>query len=83
MACGTAVLASNGGALPGVVSDAGVLFDPTSISDLSDKMGRLLEDEAGRRELAERGLRRAAGFTWQAAAQATLRVYRSVIEKGY
>jgi glycosyltransferase involved in cell wall biosynthesis len=35
-----------------------------------------LLDEGLRRELRERGLRRAAGFSWQLAAQKTLEVYR-------
>jgi glycosyltransferase involved in cell wall biosynthesis len=43
------------------------------------KLASLLDDKAIHDDFARIGLERAAGFTWDACAQATLRVYRSII----
>lgn len=78
MACGTPVVCSNRGALPEVVGDAALLVDPDDIDGLAQAMHRVLTDDALARELATRGLRRAAEFTWRRAAVATLAVYLTV-----
>ena len=44
------------------VADAGILVDPRSVEAIADAMGRLWEDEALGRSLAERGARRLAGY---------------------
>jgi glycosyltransferase involved in cell wall biosynthesis len=41
-------------------------------------MALLLDDGAARAELIRRGLRRAAGFSWQRAAAETRRIYQAV-----
>ena len=78
MACGTAVIASNAGALPEVVSDAGLLFDPHSPVALADMLSRVLSDDTLRRELAARGKVRAAQFTWEASARAAIAGFEQV-----
>lgn len=78
MACGTPVIASNAGALPEVVGDAGVLFDPHRPDQLADALGRVLSDEGFRKDLARRGLRRAADFSWKASARAALAAFREI-----
>jgi glycosyltransferase involved in cell wall biosynthesis len=66
---GVPVCASRVVALPEQIGDAGVLFDPLSIDDMSTKMAVLLGDERLRRDLATRGLARIAGLTseWYAS----------------
>jgi glycosyltransferase involved in cell wall biosynthesis len=76
MAHGVAVIASNRSALPEVVGDAGLLVDPLDADALADTLARLATNEALRRELAERGLRRAGTFTWDAAIERTWSVYK-------
>lgn len=78
MACGAPVIVSNVSSLPEVVGDAGLLFDPTDPTDLTVAIWRLLSDETLRREMIEKGLRRAARFSWQRAARETLELYRRV-----
>jgi len=78
MACGTPVIASNAGALPEVVGDAGVLFDPHRADQLADALERVLSDEGLRTDLARRGLRRAADFSWKASARAALAAFREI-----
>jgi len=75
MAHGVPVVAANRSALPEVVGDAGLLVDPLDVDALGDALARLAGDEAVRRDLADRGLRRAAACTWKAAVEATWKVY--------
>jgi glycosyltransferase involved in cell wall biosynthesis len=82
MAAGTATAVSTAGSLPEVVGDAAVLIDPTDVAGWSMTLGRLLADEAWAGELAERGRRRAAGFSWPAAARQTWTVYGKLLGPG-
>jgi glycosyltransferase involved in cell wall biosynthesis len=75
MACGTPVVASNVSAVPEVVGDAALQVSPLDVEELADAMERLLRDERLRDELRERGLKRAAGFSWEKAARQTAGVY--------
>jgi len=77
MACGAPVVVSNRGALPEVVADAGVVVAPDAESVLAGLL-RVLSDDADRDELRRRGVRRAASFSWDAAATVTLETLRSV-----
>jgi len=74
------VVASNAASLPEVVGDAGLLVRPTDIEQLADAIARALTDNALRAELRERGFKRARLFTWQAAAERALSIYRRVVE---
>jgi len=80
MACGTPVIASDAGALPEVVGDAGLLFDPRSAEALTHALSRLLGDVSLRRELAARGRARAAQFTWAASARGALAAFEEVTQ---
>lgn len=76
MACGTPVLTSSRSSLPEVLGGAGLLVDPDSVPALADELGRVLGDEARLADLRERGLRRAATFSWNETARRTVRIYR-------
>ncbi len=78
MACGTPVLTSNVSSLPEVAGDAAVLVPPTDVDAIAEGLARLLEDGALRADLAERGARRAAEFSWERCARETLAVYEAV-----
>jgi glycosyltransferase involved in cell wall biosynthesis len=80
MACGTPVIVSNVSSLPEVVGDAGLLIDPEDVEGLTVAMWRALTDEKLRRELREKGCKRAQTFSWERAARETLNVYRRVAE---
>lgn len=81
MACGCPVVTSNTSSLPEVVGDAGLMVDPDRPEELAEAMGRILEDSGLRSELRERGLRRAAEFSWRRCAEETLAVYRELSGK--
>lgn len=78
MACGTPCLVSDRTSLPEVVGDAALLTDPTDIDDMAEKLHGLLGDAGLRKTLAAAGLKRAKLFTWDACAQQTLSILKSV-----
>lgn len=78
MACGTPTLAADSSCLPEVVGDAGLLLPPHAPAAWADALGRIVGDADLRRELGERGQRRAALFTWDRAAAIVERVLASL-----
>jgi glycosyltransferase involved in cell wall biosynthesis len=80
LACGTPVVVSNVSALPEVVDDAALQVSPLDVEALADAMERLLRDDRLRADLRERGLERAAQFSWEKAARQTVEVYHRVVE---
>ena len=79
MACGAPVLTSSVSSLPEVAGDAAVLVPPTDVDAMAEGLTRLLEDGALRADLAARGPRRAAQFSWERCARETLAVYQAVV----
>ncbi len=68
MAAGKPVVASRIGGLPYTVTDGltGLLFQPGNPFDLAEKIGRLLDDPALRREMGLAGRRRfEEDFMWE------------------
>jgi alpha-1,3-rhamnosyl/mannosyltransferase len=78
MACGTPVITSNVSAMPETAGGAGLIVDPNSTEEIADAMHRLASDENLRGVLREKGLKRAAFFTWDEAARRTLSLYTDV-----
>lgn len=78
MACGRAVACSSATAMPEVANAAGILFDPYSVPEMSRAISDVLLDQEMRERLERLGTHRAAGFTWERAAQRTLDVYYDV-----
>ena len=79
MARGVPVACSSRGALAEVAGDAAKLFDPLSPTSIARTVLELLDDPVAADLLAAAGRRRAAKFSWQATARATLRVYASML----
>jgi glycosyltransferase involved in cell wall biosynthesis len=80
MASGTPVLTSAGGALREVAADAAIVMDDMSAAAWASKIEELLNDSSILAELRQRGLERAAQFSWSKTAQRTLEVYREVTQ---
>jgi len=76
MACGTAVVTSDAAAVLETVGDAGLTFPVGDDAALAEAVIRVTADEELRKELVERGIARAARFTWEQAARETVAVYR-------
>lgn len=67
MACGAPVVVSNGGSLPEVVGEAGVIVEP-SAEGIKAGLDRVLRDPLGARRLSAAGRNRAQAMSWQRTA---------------
>jgi glycosyltransferase involved in cell wall biosynthesis len=81
MACGTPVLASDTAALREHVAGAGWLLPPDDAGAWADALAEISRDAGLRARLAAAGRRRAAAYSWPAAAAATRRVYQQVLTR--
>lgn len=80
MAAGVPVLSSDSHALREVCGDGALLVDPYDEDAIFEGLRTLALDRGEAHEIAERGRRRAEGFTWEACGKATLAAYRAAIE---
>lgn len=78
LACGTPVVCSNLGSLPEVVGDAAVTVDPRDPVAIAAALRRVLTEPALAASLREKGLIRAAQFSWRRTAELTLKAYESL-----
>ncbi|MCW8128177.1 glycosyltransferase family 4 protein [Microbulbifer halophilus] len=80
MACGAPVISSDGGALPEVVGDAGVVVPAADSGALEEALAALLADEAKRTAMGECGRARIeAQFSWRLAAECLVEYYRRIL----
>jgi glycosyltransferase involved in cell wall biosynthesis len=79
MACGCPVVASQTGACPEVTGGAALLADPYDAADFAAKMTLVLSDEKLSQALREKGLQRAAHFTWDESARLVLERLSQVV----
>lgn len=79
MACGSPAVAAASSSLPEVGGDAARYFPPGDAGRLAEALAELLDDPAARARAVERGLARAAGFTWRRTAELTAAAYRRLI----
>jgi glycosyltransferase involved in cell wall biosynthesis len=80
MACGVPVVSTDGGALPEVVGDAGVIVPARNVDALVEAIDKLLQDPQVRAELGARGKARIEQhFCWQVCARQMTDYYREVL----
>lgn len=80
MACGAAVAASDGGALPEVVGDAGLVSIAGDAASLAHSLARLLDNPQEARQLGQRASERARReFDWSRHAMAASRLYAEAL----
>lgn len=79
MSAGIPVLAANRAALPEVCGDAALLVDPEDVEAIARALEQLMSDDGLRERLIARGLDRAAGFSWEKAAEQTWKVYHKLL----
>jgi glycosyltransferase involved in cell wall biosynthesis len=81
MACGVPVVSTNGGALPEVVGDAGVIVPVKNVDALVEAIDSLLQDPARRGELGARAKKRIEeNFCWQVCAGQMTEYYLEVLD---
>ncbi len=77
MQCGLPVITSDTSSLPEVVGEAGIMVDPGDSDALAGAMLRVGDDSGLRHRMRERGLARAARFSWSRCARQTAAAYRA------
>lgn len=80
MACGAPVITSNTSSLPEVAGDATLLVDPHDIHAIAQAITQLMENEALREDLRQKGYARAQHYTWSQAASKMLSVYQQLYQ---
>jgi glycosyltransferase involved in cell wall biosynthesis len=78
MASGTPAIGAHAGSIPEVMGDGGILFDPTSVENLTDALEKVLEDTTLQKQLVKRGLKNVARFSWDKCAEETFQIYKDV-----
>jgi glycosyltransferase involved in cell wall biosynthesis len=81
MSLGAPVVTSNRSSLAEIAADAAVTVHPEDEAALAAAMQRLEHDQHLRLRLRDAGLRRAAAFSWSAAARAVLDLYAEVLQR--
>jgi len=84
MACGTPVIASDGGALKEVVGDAGIVVPSRDEVALAKTIDQLLHNNKLLQELSHKGIERVhTHFNWDNAASQMAVIYQKVIANYY
>ena len=79
MSCGTPVVTSDRSSLPEIMDDCGLIVDPTSVDSIAGALHKICSDNECRRELSERGNKRARHFSWLTTAKKTVEIYNRTI----
>jgi glycosyltransferase involved in cell wall biosynthesis len=77
MACGTPAVASEASHIPEDAREAVIVVETRSLSALTEGIARALDDPAGRAARAAAGQRIIQKYTWEATADAMIRVYEN------
>jgi alpha-1,3-rhamnosyl/mannosyltransferase len=75
MSVGVPVVAARAGAIPEIAGDAALLVESTDEAGLAASITRLIDDDATRADLIERGSRRVRQFSWQDTARGLAECY--------
>ncbi|MCX6138975.1 MAG: glycosyltransferase family 1 protein [Ignavibacteriales bacterium] len=79
MGAGCPAIVSRTSSFPEVAGDAAVYIDPTDAESIRNGVQGVLESPALRSELKEKGIARAAKFSWEATAEQTETIYRTLL----
>jgi glycosyltransferase involved in cell wall biosynthesis len=82
MTVGVPVIASDRGALPEVLGDAGLLVSPDDPEELAAAMHRVSTDAGLANTLGARGARRSLMFDWMASASTLREIYEALTAAG-
>jgi glycosyltransferase involved in cell wall biosynthesis len=81
MACGAAVAAANRTAIPEVVDQAALLFDPEQVGEMTRVMQRGITETGLREQLRDRGLARARVFSQSRTSGLVLDLLQQVVRQ--
>jgi glycosyltransferase involved in cell wall biosynthesis len=80
---GVPVVASTTDAVAETAGGAALLVDPADVATIAEGLARVLSEDALRADLVKKGAARAAAFSWEATARATLDAYTDAMERAH
>jgi glycosyltransferase involved in cell wall biosynthesis len=78
-ACSVPVVTSNKGAMPEVAGDAALLADPDNPEEIAQKIISLLNNSSFRKQMCDRGIKRALKFDWESAGKDTVNLFSKAL----
>ncbi|WP_064196342.1 MULTISPECIES: glycosyltransferase family 1 protein [Emticicia] len=78
MQCGTPVISSNKSSIPEVVSDAGLLVEPTDETAIAAAMFAFYKNEKLRNEFSKKAILQASKFSWERFISEHVNIYQQV-----
>jgi len=79
MASGTPAIGARAASIPEVMGDAGILFDPYDIENLTSELQNILQDSTMRSEIVRKGFKNVSRFSWERCAEQTFQIYMKVL----
>jgi glycosyltransferase involved in cell wall biosynthesis len=80
MACGVPVITSNTSSMPEIAHDAAFLIDPFNPETIANAIIELRNNPKLKKQLSEKGIKRAADFSWANNARQTISIYEHVLK---
>jgi len=77
MACGAPIASSNSAAMPEVVGEAAIYFDPQDVGEMATAIDRLLTDGELRQSISRKAIERSKQYSWVETARKTVEVIRA------
>jgi len=78
MSCGLPVVTSNVTSCPEVAGDAAILINPSDDREIFDALTTVLKNDGLRKNMINKGLKRASLFSWDKCAVQTIKTYQSL-----
>lgn len=81
LASGIPIVASNVGGIPHILNygEYGILVEPENPEDLANGIIKLIGDPVLRKELSEKGRKRAQEYSWDEITKKTIELYQSLV----
>jgi len=80
MSCGAATIGSNATSIPEVIGNQNALFEPTSISSISEKLEEVLQNDQLKNDLSKAGLEQAQKFSWDKSAKLAIVAFENKVK---
>ena len=81
MACKKPVVTTDGGAIPEVISDCGIVVEAGNSDELKIGILKLINNESLKAEMAEKGYQRVLeALNWRRAAESVTEIYENAIK---
>jgi glycosyltransferase involved in cell wall biosynthesis len=78
MSCNVPVITSNTSSMPEIAEDAAHIVNPFEPEEITDGLITILNNEAYRQSLCEKGLKRSKQFSWNNMAKEYLKLYETI-----